>query len=209
MLVVGATLASLTWHIVTPHCKWQGKRMCYPKVLSQGTFTQQRPNCGYQHASRGNYFLLDNGNIRFYCMTSSNASHFMRPKAHRPRRSELRPYTTAETSWLLSLLTGFTTPRCSTLGCANFYFECFFVLVDMSLKTCIFRSSLVCRSATHSPLGEAPSRPSRQNQVYVTASFSGMTCRGRFYVVGPPVQSAHAVEDLETANFVLNDLEER
>ena len=29
----------------------------------------------------------------------------------------------------------------------------------------------------------------------------------RFYVVGPPVQSAHAVEDLETANFVLNDLE--
>ena len=45
-----------------------------------------------------------------------------------------------------------------------------------------------------------------------------MTCRGRFYVVGPPVQSAHAVEDLvsyvmretpglKTANFVLNDLE--
>ena len=82
----------------------------------------------------------------------------------------------------------------------------------------IARSSHVCRSATHSPVGEAPLRPSRQNQVYVTASFSGMTCRGRFYVVGPPVQSAHAVEDLvsyvmretpdlKTANFVLNDLE--
>ena len=82
----------------------------------------------------------------------------------------------------------------------------------------IAQISHVRRSATHSSLGEAPSRPSRQNQVYVTGSFSGMTCRGRFYVVGPPVQSAHAVEDLvsyvmretpglKTANFVLNDLE--
>ena len=49
----------------------------------------------------------------------------------------------------------------------------------------IARSSHMCWSATHSPVGEAPSRPSRQNQVYVTASFSGMTCRWRFYVVGP------------------------
>ena len=82
----------------------------------------------------------------------------------------------------------------------------------------IARISHVCRSATHGHLGEAPLRPSRQNQVYVTASFSAMSCLGRFYVLGPPVQSAHAVEDLvsyvmretpdlKTANFVLNDIE--
>ena len=48
LLVVGATLALLTRHIVTPHYKWQGQRMCYPKVLSQGTFRVQTPatSCG-------------------------------------------------------------------------------------------------------------------------------------------------------------------
>ena len=59
------------------------------------------------------------------------------------------------------------------------------VLAVVSFLDVIARSSHMCWSATHSPVGEAPSRPSRQNQVYVTASFSGMTCRWRFYVVGP------------------------
>ena len=67
----------------------------------------------------------------------------------------------------------------------------------------IARSSHMCWSARHSPVGEAPSRPSRQNQVYVTASFSGMTCRWRFYVVGPCRRS---IEVLHRFQSVLTGL---
>ena len=41
-------------------------------------------------------------------------------RSYRPRRSELRPYTTAETSWLLSVLTGSRLHDAQRLGMRSF-----------------------------------------------------------------------------------------